>query len=133
APSAAGARPRAAPPPALRLQTRSRSRVWPLPHTPRIRRGGPRNPVGTSLMPLHASAKAFLDQRAAMGVRPVQELSVEEARAQAIRVARAAGPGDPVARTEDLPSPGPLGTMPRRPYPPVDQRSTPVPVRFRGA
>src|SRR5437016_13109431 len=83
-------------------------------------------------MPLHASAKAFLDQRAAMGVRPVQELSVEEARAQAIRVARAAGPGDPVARTEDLTIPGPLGTIPIRLYTPVDKSSLPVLVYFHG-
>ena len=83
-------------------------------------------------MPLHASAKAFLDQRAAMGVRPVQELSVEEARAQAIRVARAASPGDPVARTEDLTIPGPLGTIPIRLYTPVDKSSLPVLVYFHG-
>src|SRR5207249_12272734 len=77
-------------------------------------------------MPLHASAKAFLDQRAAMGVRPVQELSVEEARAQAIRVARATGPGDSVAGAEDLTIPGPLGTIPIRLYTPVDKGSLPV-------
>src|SRR5438034_6564357 len=83
-------------------------------------------------MPLHASAKAFLTQRAAMGVRPVQELSVEEARAQAIRVARAASPGAPVARTEDLTIPGPLGTIPIRLYTPVDKSSLPVLVYFHG-
>src|SRR5256712_6161077 len=83
-------------------------------------------------MPLHALAKAFLDQRAAMGVRPVHELSVEEARAQAIRVARAASPGDPVARTEDLTIPGPLGAIPIRLYTPVDKSSLPVLVYFHG-
>src|SRR5437867_10155347 len=83
-------------------------------------------------MPLHALAKAFLDQRAAMGVRPVHELSVEEARAQAIRVARAASPGDPVARTEDLTIPGPLGTIPIRLYTPVDTSPLPVLVYFHG-
>src|SRR2546426_3601057 len=83
-------------------------------------------------MPLHALAKAFLDQRAAMGVRPVHELSVEEARAQAIRVARAAGPGAPVARTEDLTIPGPLGSIPIRLYTPVDKSSLPILVYFHG-
>src|SRR2546428_4887267 len=83
-------------------------------------------------MPLHALAKAFRDQRAAMGVSPVQELAVEEARAQAIRVAGAAGPGDRVARTEDLTIPGPLGTIPIRLYTPVDKSSLPVLVYFHG-
>src|SRR3989454_11454141 len=83
-------------------------------------------------MPLHALAKAFLDQRAARGVRPVHELWVEEARAQAIRVARAAGPGARVARTEDLTIPGPLGTTPIRLYTPVDKSSLPVLVYFHG-
>src|SRR5256884_3763658 len=83
-------------------------------------------------MPLHASAKAFLDQRAARGVRPVQELWVEEAGAQAIRVAGATGPGDPVARSEDLTIPGPLGTIPIRLYTPVDKSSLPVLVYFHG-
>src|SRR5438093_9938411 len=83
-------------------------------------------------MPLHALAKAFLDQRAAMGVRPVHELSVEEARAQAIRVARAASPGDPVSRAEDLTIPGPLGTIPIRLYTPVDKSSLPILVYFHG-
>src|SRR2546425_8026329 len=72
-------------------------------------------------MPLHASAKAFLDDRAAMGVRPVQELSVEQARAQTIRIAQAAGPGEPVARTEDVTIPGPLGQIPIRVYAPVEK------------
>ena len=83
-------------------------------------------------MPLHPSAKAFLDQRAAMGVRPVQELSVEEARAQAIRVAQAMGPGEPVARTADLTISGPLGTIPVRLYTPVDRNALPVLVYFHG-
>src|SRR5256712_2633420 len=83
-------------------------------------------------MPLQASAKAFLDDRAAMGVRPVQELSVEQARAQTIRIAQAMGPGEPVARTEDRAIPGPLGAIPIRLYTPQDRSSLPVLVYFHG-
>jgi len=83
-------------------------------------------------MPLHASAKAFLDDRAAMGVRPVQELSVEQARAQNIHVALAMGPGEPVARTEDVTIPGPLGQIPIRVYAPVEKGTLPVLVYFHG-
>ena len=83
-------------------------------------------------MPLHASAKAFLDDRAAMGVRPVQELSVEQARAQTIRIAQAAGPGEPVTRAEDLTIPGPLGAIPIRLYTPQDKSDLPVLVFFQG-
>src|SRR3989454_1753470 len=83
-------------------------------------------------MPLHASAKAFLDDRAAMGVRPVQELSVEQARAQNIHVALAMGPGEPVARTEDVTIPGPLGQIPIRVYTPVEKGTLPVLVYFHG-
>ena len=83
-------------------------------------------------MPLQASAKAFLDDRAAMGVRPVQELSVEQARAQTIRIAQAAGPGEPVARAEDLTIPGPLGAIPIRLYTPQHKSDLPVLVFFQG-
>src|SRR5256712_5549982 len=84
------------------------------------------------IMPLQASAKTFLDDRAAMGVRPVQELSVEQARAQTIRIAQAMGPGEPVARTEDRAIPGPLGAIPIRLYTPQDRSSLPVLVYFHG-
>src|SRR2546422_6537922 len=86
----------------------------------------------SDIMPLQASAKAFLDDRAAMGVRPVQELSVEQARAQTIRIAQAMGPGEPVARTEDRAIPGPLGEIPIRLYTPQDRSSLPVLVYFHG-
>jgi len=77
-------------------------------------------------------AKAFLDDRAAMGVRPVNELSVEEARAQTVRVALSMGPGEPVARTEDLTIPGPLGAIPVRIYAPHERSPLPVLVYFHG-
>ena len=44
-------------------------------------------------MALDLLAQAFLDQRAAAGARPVQELSVEDARRQSIRLSALSGPG----------------------------------------
>ncbi len=83
-------------------------------------------------MPLHLLARAFLDQRQAMGVRPVNELSVDAAREQAVRVARAMGPGEPVAHVEDRSIPGLHGEIPVRIYTPEDQGPFPVLVYFHG-
>lgn len=83
-------------------------------------------------MPLHALAKAYLDERAALGVRPVNELSVEDARAQMIRIARAMGPGEPVARVEDRHVPGPAGEIPVRVYAPSTSDALPVLLYFHG-
>jgi acetyl esterase len=81
---------------------------------------------------LHPAAKAFLAQREAMGVRPANELSVEAAREQTIRVALAMGAGEPVARVEDRRIPGPGGDIPVRLYEPAGQRPFPVLVFFHG-
>lgn len=83
-------------------------------------------------MPLHPLAKAFLDQREAMGVKPVTELSVEAARDQAVRVALAMGTGEPVGHTEDRLIPGPHGNIPARIYTPQGQSPFPVLVYFHG-
>ncbi len=83
-------------------------------------------------MPLHPQAKTFLDQRAALGVRPVAELSVEAAREQAVRVARALGPGEQVAHVEDRLLPGPYGDIPIRIYLPERRGPFPVLVYFHG-
>ncbi len=87
-------------------------------------------------MPLHPSAKAFLDQRAALGVKPVTELSVEAAREQTVRVALAMGAGEPVAHVEDRAIPGPNGDIPIRVYAPVHtpqgQHPLPLLVYFHG-
>jgi acetyl esterase len=82
---------------------------------------------------LHPQAKAFLDQRTALGVRPVNELTVEAAREQAVRVARAmSGPTEPVARVDDRLLPGPYGDIPVRIYLPQLHGSVPVLVYFHG-
>jgi acetyl esterase len=83
-------------------------------------------------MRLHPEAKAFLDERAALGVRPVAELSVEAAREQAVRVARAQGRGEPVAHVEDRLLPGPYGDIPVRIYHPEHRGSVPMLVYFHG-
>jgi acetyl esterase len=83
-------------------------------------------------MPLHPLAKGFLDERAAMGERPAHELSVEAARAQALRVALAMGPGEPVARVEDRLIPGPRGDIPVRLYGPAGPGPFPALVYFHG-
>ena len=83
-------------------------------------------------MPLHPEAKAFLDQRAAMGVKSANELSVEAARAQAVRVALTAGPGERVAHVEDRSVPGPHGPIPIRIYRPDGTGPFPVLVYFHG-
>lgn len=83
-------------------------------------------------MPLHPLAKAFLEQREAMGVRPVAELSVDAAREQAVRVALAMGTGEPVAHVEDRLIPGPNGNIPARIYTPQGQSPFPLLVYFHG-
>lgn len=82
---------------------------------------------------LHPQAKAFLDQRTALGVRPVNELTVEAAREQAVRVAGAmSGPAEPVARVDERLLPGPYGDIPVRIYFPQLHGSVPVLVYFHG-
>lgn len=83
-------------------------------------------------MSLHPLAKAYLDQRAALGARPVNELSVEDARAQMIRLALAMGPGEPVPRVENRAIPGPLGEIPIRIYTPSGHEPMPALVYFHG-
>lgn len=69
-------------------------------------------------MPLHPQARSFLDQRQAMGVQPVNVLSVDAAREQAVRVALTMSPGEPIAHVEDRSIPGPHGFIPVRIYAP---------------
>jgi acetyl esterase len=77
-------------------------------------------------------ARAFLEQREALGVRPVTELSVEAARAQAVRISRAMDAGEPVAHVEDREMSGPNGDIPVRIYIPHGQPPLPVLVYLHG-
>ncbi|MCW5882046.1 MAG: alpha/beta hydrolase [Anaerolineae bacterium] len=71
-------------------------------------------------MTLHPDARAFLDEREAAGSRPVTELTVEEARAQSIRLAALLGQVPDVASVADYDIPGPRGPIPLRAYRPAD-------------
>jgi acetyl esterase len=83
-------------------------------------------------MPLHPLARTFLDQRAALGVRSADELTVEAAREQAVRVARAMGKGRSVGAVEDRVIPAPHGEIPIRHYAPDAAGPHPVFVYFHG-
>ncbi|MFN8472937.1 MAG: alpha/beta hydrolase [Anaerolineae bacterium] len=81
-------------------------------------------------MPLHPEAAAFLELREQMGVRSVNELTVDEARAQTMRTRALAGPDDEVAYVRDRTIPGPSGEIPVRLYAPpgVSHPHDPLPV-----
>ncbi|MFN8500106.1 MAG: alpha/beta hydrolase [Anaerolineae bacterium] len=81
-------------------------------------------------MPLHPDAIAFLELREQMGVRPANELTVAEARAQGIRTCPVAGPDDAVGHVHDRTVPGPAGDIPARIYGPpgVGAGHPPLPV-----
>jgi acetyl esterase len=83
-------------------------------------------------MALDPQARAFLDQMAALGGPPINELSVSEARKQAIGMASMQGAPEPVAKVEDCKLPGPAGAIPVRLYAPTGKGSLPVFVYFHG-
>ena len=79
-------------------------------------------------MPLHPQARAFLDNPFIAALKPVETLTVGEARAQYSRLMRAAPPGDEVASVEDRAIPGPLGAIPIRIYTPIRAHTAPLPI-----
>lgn len=82
-------------------------------------------------MALHPDAQTFLALRASQGSRDVKDLTVEQARAQSLRL-NTLVPGEPVARTRDLEISGPNGTIPARLYYPTDADHLPIIVFFHG-
>ncbi len=82
-------------------------------------------------MPLHPEAQAYLDARDAAGSRPVDELSVEQAREQSMRLAKLTA-GEEVARVQDMEIPGPSGPIPLRLYYPNLDKNLPILVFFHG-
>jgi acetyl esterase len=70
-------------------------------------------------MALDPAAAGLLEQMAAAGMPPLNELSPEEARAAAAAFAELGGPGDEVASAEDRTVPGPAGPIPVRIYTPT--------------
>lgn len=83
-------------------------------------------------MPLHPDAKAFMDERTAAGSRPVNELTVEAAREQSVRLSKLLGEGEAVAHVEDRLIPGPHGEIPIRLYTPQGDGPFPVLVYLHG-
>ena len=83
-------------------------------------------------MPLDPQARAMLDQAAALGVRPYNEMTVEEARANMLAMREVAGPELAMAKVEDRTVPGPDGEIPVRIYTPEGSGPWPVLVWFHG-
>ncbi|GAA3463587.1 alpha/beta hydrolase [Saccharothrix longispora] len=85
-------------------------------------------------MPLDPTLRAMRDDAVAAGVRPLYELSIEEARAADLAAIRAAaGAGEPVRHVTDRHVPGPGGDLPIRVYRPVDTAEPlPTAVYFFG-
>jgi acetyl esterase len=87
-------------------------------------------------MPLHPQCKALLDQIAAQGGKPMDEMTPVEARANRAESAAVfqalAGPVPAVARVENRTIPGPVQPIPIRIYWPVTGRRLPVLVYFHG-
>jgi len=75
--------------------------------------------------------KAFLDQLAAMGGRPMHEMTPAEARGLALPP-ELAGPERPVHSVVDRTVPGPAGQIPVRVYTPTPGRRLPGLIHFRG-
>jgi acetyl esterase len=75
--------------------------------------------------------KAFLDQLAAMGGRPMHEMTPAEARGLALPP-ELAGPERPVHSVVDRTVPGPAGQIPVRVYTPTPGRRLPGLIYFRG-
>jgi len=82
-------------------------------------------------MALHPQCKAFLDQIAAGGGRPLHELSPAEARANAMPP-ELAGPEQPVHQVENSKVPGDGGLIPVRVYRPSPASPLPVLIYFHG-
>jgi acetyl esterase len=95
-------------------------------------------------MPLDPQARAILDQLAALGAKPTEQMTPAEARAERARTAQIratmAAPFQEVARVKDRTIPGPGGPIPIRVYwpqvvrltGPADRADLPVLVYFHG-
>ena len=83
-------------------------------------------------MSIHPLAKEFLDARTAAGTRPVDELTPDEARAQANAMISLLGPGEAVEQVRDGSVPGAHGEIPIRIYTPAGSGPFPLLVWFHG-
>jgi acetyl esterase len=69
-------------------------------------------------MPLDTQARMLLDQMASVGAPPLNEQSVEQARAMIENLAALSGEAEPVAAVDNRAIPGPAGEIPIRLYRP---------------
>lgn len=83
-------------------------------------------------MPLDSQAQAFLDQRAAAGVRQFHMMTFADAREQAIRMSKLMEPGEPVVRVGDRTIPNRGGETPVRIYWHKTNEILPILVYFHG-
>lgn len=83
-------------------------------------------------MPLNPEARKFLDERIAAGSRPVNELTVEQARDQAIKMSALLGPGQSVAHVQESSIRIDDIEIPIRVYVPSGSGPFPVLVYFHG-
>lgn len=82
-------------------------------------------------MPLAPHAQEFLDLRVAQDALDVEDMTVEDARAQSLRL-NANLPREAVARVREIEIPGPDGAIPARLYYPNLQDKLPMVVFFHG-
>ncbi len=84
-------------------------------------------------MPLDPSARAYLDYSASLGIPPVEDLPVEQARQNMERgTAFVSGPAPEIARVENREVPGPDGGVPVRVYADRTEDGLPVLTYFHG-
>lgn len=83
-------------------------------------------------MPLDPQVKTMLDAAKALGLPPLHECSVEEARERAVKMRPVDAIPAPVGRVTNLSIPGPGGDLPLRIYAPAGPGPFPVLVYFHG-
>src|SRR6185503_2637640 len=83
-------------------------------------------------MALHPQAKAFLDNLAAGGAPPIEQLPLADARAVRSEMIEAGGPEQPVAEVRNRSVPGPDGPIRIRVYRPVRNETLPALIFFHG-
>ena len=83
-------------------------------------------------MPVDPQVRTFLDELAALGAPPLEQLTPEEARANTAAESALMGEPEPVAKKEDRQVPGPHGPIPIRIYTPEGEGPFGVLVYYHG-
>lgn len=84
-------------------------------------------------MELDPGIRAYLDGMAAEGAKPIQNLTVEEARRlQEERAPRMFGPVEDVSNVREIGVPGPAGSIRIRAYSPAEPHPLPILIYFHG-